>query len=130
MSEVNENVNNLVEMVDKLTVAELAKVVEAIEEKYGVSAQMQPMMAAPAAGGDEGGQAKAEQTEFNVVLKDIGGTKIQVIKAVKEITGLGLKEAKEKVEGAPTAILEAVDKSKADEVAAKLKEAGATVEVE
>ncbi len=82
------------------------------------------MNAAPAA------EAQAEKTEFNVVLKDIGSNKIQVIKAVKDILGLGLKEAKEKVESAPVALAEGVDKAKAEDIEAKLKEAGATVSVE
>ena len=123
---MSAKVNDLLETIDGLTVAELVQVVEGIKEKYGVDPQPQAVAvaAAPAA------ESQAEKTEFNVVLKDIGSNKIQVIKAVKDILGLGLKEAKEKVEAAPVALAEGVDKAKAEDIEGKLKEAGATVSVE
>lgn len=114
--------------LDSMTVLELNDLVKAIEEKFGVSAAS---MAAPAAGGAAAGGAAAaeEKTEFNVVLTDAGANKVSVIKAVREITGLGLKEAKDLVDGAPKAVKEGVDKAAADEAKKKLEEAGAKVEV-
>ncbi len=115
----------ILEAIKGMTVLELNDLVKAIEEEFGVTA------AAPVAvvGGAAGGEAAAEQSEFDVVLTSPGGSKINVIKAVREITGLGLKEAKELVDNAPKAIKEKVSKEDAEAAQAKLEEAGATVEV-
>ena len=114
--------------LDSMSVMELNDLVKAIEEKFGVSAAA---MAAPAAGGGGGGGAAAaeEKTEFTVVLAEAGANKVSVIKAVREITGLGLKEAKDLVDGAPKPVKEGVSKADADAIAKKLTEAGAKVEV-
>ena len=114
--------------LDSMTVLELNDLVKAIEEKFGVSAAS---MAAPAAGGAAGGAAAAaeEKTEFNVVLVDAGAQKVGVIKAVREITGLGLKEAKDLVDGAPKAVKEGLSKADAEAAKKKLEEAGAKVEL-
>ncbi|ALT79432.1 large subunit ribosomal protein L7/L12 [Paucibacter oligotrophus] len=113
--------------LDAMTVLELNDLVKAIEEKFGVSAAA---MAAPAAGGAAAGAAAAEeQTEFNVILADVGANKVSVIKAVREITGLGLKEAKDLVDAAPKAVKEGVSKADADAAKKKLEEAGAKVDV-
>ena len=113
--------------LDSMTVMELNELVKAIEEKFGVSAAA---MAAPAAGGAAGGAAAAaEQTEFTVVLAEAGANKVSVIKAVREITGLGLKEAKDLVDGAPKPVKEGVAKAEAEEAKKKLEEAGAKVEL-
>ena len=113
--------------LDSMTVLELNELVKAIEEKFGVSAAA---MAAPAAGGAGGGAAAAEEkTEFNVVLLEAGANKVSVIKAVREITGLGLKDAKDLVDGAPKNVKEAVSKADADAAKKKLEEAGAKVEL-
>ena len=116
-------IEELLEKIDALTVAELAELVKAIEEKYGVSAVA---AAAPAAGT---AAAAEEKTSFNVVLKEAGANKIQVIKVVRDATGLGLKEAKDLVDGAPKTIKEGVSKDEAEELKAKFEEAGATVEL-
>ncbi|MDD6316704.1 MAG: 50S ribosomal protein L7/L12 [Clostridia bacterium] len=121
-----ENVTKLIEEVKALTVLELSELVKALEEEFGVSA------AAPvavAAGPAAGAAAVEEQTEFTVVLKEVGAEKIKVIKVVREITGLGLKEAKELVDGAPKNVKENVDKAAAEEIVNKLKEVGATCEI-
>ena len=113
--------------LDSMTVLELNELVKAIEEKFGVSAAA---MAAPAAGGAGGGAAAAEEkTEFNVVLLEAGANKVSVIKAVREITGLGLKEAKDLVDGAPKTLKEAMPKADAEAAAKKLTEAGAKAEL-
>ncbi|WP_310626296.1 50S ribosomal protein L7/L12 [Limnohabitans sp.] len=112
--------------LDSMTVLELNDLVKAIEEKFGVSAAA---MAAPAAGGATGGAAAEEKTEFNVVLTEAGANKVSVIKAVREITGLGLKEAKDMVDGAPKAVKEGVSKADAEAAKKKLEEAGAKVEL-
>ena len=113
--------------LDSMTVLELNDLVKAIEEKFGVSAAA---MAAPAAGGAAaGGAAAEEKSEFNVVLTDAGANKVSVIKAVREITGLGLKEAKDMVDGAPKAVKEGVSKADAEAAKKKLEEAGAKVEL-
>jgi large subunit ribosomal protein L7/L12 len=114
--------------LDSMTVLELNDLVKAIEEKFGVSAAA---MAAPAAGGAAGGGAAAaeEKTEFTVVLTEAGANKVSVIKAVREITGLGLKEAKDLVDGAPKPVKEAVPKADAEAAKKKLEEAGAKVEI-
>ena len=118
---MSEKVTQLIEDVKALTVLELSELVKALEEEFGVSA------AAPVAGG--AAPAGEEKTEFDVVLKAAGANKINVIKVVREVTGLGLKEAKELVDGAPKAVKEGISKDDADAMAAKLKEAGAEVEV-
>ena len=118
-------IEELIEKIDKLTVAELAELVKAIEEKYGVSAVA---AAAPAAGGAVAGAAE-EKSSFDIVLKDAGANKIQVIKVVRDATGLGLKEAKDLVDGAPKTVKEGASKEEAEELKAKFEEAGATVEL-
>ncbi len=113
--------------LDSMTVMELNDLVKAIEEKFGVSAAA---MSAPAVGGGGGGAAAAEEkTEFNVMLMEAGANKVSVIKAVREITGLGLKEAKDLVDGAPKAVKEGVSKADAETAKKKLEEAGAKVEL-
>jgi large subunit ribosomal protein L7/L12 len=113
--------------LDSMSVLELNELVKAIEEKFGVSATA---MSAPAAGGAAGGAAAAaEQTEFTVILKAAGDAKVNVIKVVRAITGLGLKEAKDLVDGAPKAVKEGVNKADADSIAKQLIEAGATAEI-
>jgi len=112
--------------LDSMTVLELNDLVKAIEEKFGVSAAA---MAAPAAGGGAAAAAVEEKTEFNVVLTDAGANKVSVIKAVREITGLGLKEAKDLVEAAPKAVKEALPKADAEAAKKKLEDAGAKVEL-
>lgn len=122
----NEKITSILETLDTLTVIELSELVSAVEERYGVSAAAAVAVAAPA----EGGAAAAEeQTEFDVILTSAGAAKINVIKAVREITGLGLKEAKELVDAAPKAVKEKVSADDAEAAKAKLEEAGATVEV-
>ncbi len=122
-----EKIEKLVEEIEKLSVIELSDLVKAIEEKFGVSAAA----AVVAAGAGTGAAAGAEEkTEFNVVLKDAGASKIAVIKAVREATGLGLKEAKDLVDSAPKAIKEGVSKEDAEKLVATLTEAGATVVME
>ncbi len=112
--------------LDAMSVLELNELVKAIEEKFGVSAAA---MAAPAAGGAAAGAAVAEQSEFSVILTGAGDSKVNVIKVVRAITGLGLKEAKDLVDGAPKAVKEGVSKADADAVAKQLIEAGATAEI-
>ena len=112
--------------LDSMTVLELNDLVKAIEEKFGVSAAA---MAAPAAGGGAGAAAAEEKTEFNLVLLEAGANKVGVIKAVREITGLGLKEAKDMVDGAPKTLKEAMPKADAEAAAKKLTEAGAKAEL-
>ena len=119
------NKEEMIEEIKKMTVVELAELVKAIEEEFGVSAVA---AAAPAAGGAAAGAAE-EKSSFDVVLTDAGANKIQVIKVVRDATGLGLKEAKEMVDGAPKAIKEGVSKEEAEELKAKFEEAGATVEL-
>ncbi|KLN58906.1 MULTISPECIES: 50S ribosomal protein L7/L12 [Kiloniella] len=121
------DLDKLVDELSKLTVLEAAELSKKLEEHWGVSAAA-PVAVAAAAGGDAGGAA-AEQTEFDVVLASVGEKKINVIKEVRGITGLGLKEAKELVESAPKAIKEGVDKAEAEDIKGKLEAAGATVEV-
>ena len=119
----SEKITALIEEVKGLTVLELSELVHALEEEFGVSAAA---MAAPAAGG---AAAAEEKTEFDVVLTSAGAGKINVIKVVREATGLGLKEAKEIVDGAPKAVKEKISKADADALKAKLEEAGASVEL-
>ena len=123
--------DEILEAIDNKTVLELSELVKAFEERYGVTAAA-PMAvaAAPAAGGDGAGPAATEeQTEFDAVLTEVGANKILVIKAVRELTGLGLKEAKDLVDAAPKAVKEGVAREEAETVKEKLAEAGATVEV-
>ncbi len=123
----SEKITNFVEEIKTLTVMELAELVKAIEEEFGVSAAAPVMVAAgPAAGG---AAAADEKTEFDVILAEAGANKMAVIKLVKEITGLGLKEAKALVDEAPKPIKEGAAKADADEIKAKLEEAGAKVEL-
>ena len=122
----SEKVTAIVEELKGLTVLELAELVHAVEEEFGVSAAAAVAVAAPT---DGGAAAAAEQTEFDVILKSAGAEKIKVIKVVREITGLGLKEAKALVDGAPKPIKEAVSKDDAEAIKAKLTEVGAEVEV-
>jgi large subunit ribosomal protein L7/L12 len=125
--------DQILEAIDTMTVLELSELVKAFEERYGVTAAAPvAVAAAPAAGGGDGaaaGGATEEQTEFEAVLTDVGANKILVIKAVRELTGLGLKEAKDLVDAAPKAVKEGVTKDEAEQVKEKLAEAGATVEV-
>ena len=123
------DIAKLVEELSKLTVLEAAELAKALEEEWGVSAAAAVAVAAPAAGGGDAGAAAEEQTEFDVILTGDGGKKIQVIKEVRAITGLGLTEAKALVEGAPKAVKEGVNKAEAEELKAKLLAAGATVEL-
>ncbi|HEY8312858.1 MAG TPA: 50S ribosomal protein L7/L12 [Candidatus Baltobacteraceae bacterium] len=121
-------VPEVIDQIDKLTVLELADLVKQLEDKYGVSAAAPAMMMAPGAGAGAAAPA-AEKTEFDVVLAAAGAEKIKVIKAVREITSLGLTEAKTFVESAPKAVKEGVSKDEAESVKKKLEEAGATVEI-
>src|SRR5699024_7079073 len=125
----SEKVTNLIEEVKNLTVLELSELVEALEEEFGVSAAAPAAVAAAPAAGGEAAPAAEEKSEFDVVLESIGDKKIQVIKAVREITGLGLKEAKDLVDNAPKAVKEGVSKDEAEEMKTKLEEAGAGVEL-
>jgi large subunit ribosomal protein L7/L12 len=119
--------DEMLDAIANMSVMEVVELVEAMEEKFGVTAAV-AVAAAPAAGGDAAGGA-AEQTEFNVILAAIGDKKVNVIKAVRAITGLGLKEAKGVVDGAPAPVKEGVDKAEAEEIKKQLEEAGATVEL-
>ena len=121
----SEKVTAMIEELKALTVLELAELVKAVEEEFGVSAAAAVAVAAPAAGG----AAAEEKTEFDVVLAAAGAEKIKVIKVVREITGLGLGEAKALVDGAPKTLKEAISKDEAEEIKNKLTEVGATVEV-
>ncbi len=123
-------IDDVLESIDKWTVLELNKLVKGIEDKYGVSAAVPMAAAAVAAPGAGGGAAAVEEkTEFSVILASIGEKKIQVIKEVRAITGLGLKEAKDLVDGAPKPVKEGVSKAEAEEIKKKLVDAGATVEL-
>ena len=117
----------MIEEIKKMTVVELADLVKAIEEEFGVSAVA---AAAPAAGAVAGGEAAAEKSSFNVVLTDAGDQKIKVIKVVRDATGLGLKEAKDLVDGAPKTVKENVSKEEAEDLKAKFTEVGAVVELQ
>ena len=117
----------ILDAIAEKTVMEIVELISAMEEKFGVSAAA--LAAAPAAGGDTGGAAAEEKDDFTVMLTGAGDKKVAVIKAVREITGLGLKEAKDLVEGAPQPVKEGVAKAEAEELKKKLEEAGATVEL-
>lgn len=121
------NKEDFIEEIKKMTVVELADLVKAIEEEFGVSAVA---AAAPAAGGAAGVAAAEEKTSFNVVLKEAGDQKIKVIKVVRDATGLGLKEAKDLVDGAPKTVKENVSKEEAEELKAKFEEVGAVIELQ
>jgi large subunit ribosomal protein L7/L12 len=122
------DLNKIVDQLSALTILEAAELVKVLEEKWGVSAAPVAVAAAPAAGG--AAAPAAEKTEFNVILKDGGPNKINAIKEVRAITGLGLKEAKDLVEGAPKVVKEGVSKAEADEMKKKLEAAGAVVELQ
>lgn len=122
----SEKITAIIEELKGLTVLELSELVHAVEDEFGVSAAAAVAVAGPVA---DAGAAAAEQTEFDVILKGAGGNKIAVIKVVRELTGLGLKEAKALVDGAPKTVKEAVSKDDAEAMKAKLEEAGAEVEL-
>ena len=127
MSKVQE----VLDIVKGMTVLELAELVKKFEEEFGVTAAAPVAVAAPGAPAAAGAPAaQEEKTEFNVILKDVGANKIQVIKVVRELTGLGLKEAKDLVDNAPKPLKEGVSKDEAEQIKAKLAEAGATVEIQ
>ena len=122
--------DEILDAISNMTVLELSDLVKAVEEKFGVTAAAPvAVAAAPAAGGDGAAAAAEEKTEFDAVLTEVGANKILVIKAVRELTGLGLKEAKDLVDAAPKAVKEGVAKEEAEQVKEKLAEAGATVDV-
>ena len=121
----SEKITAIIEELKTLTVLELSELVKAVEEEFGVSAAAAVAVAAPAAGA----AAVEEKTEFDVVLKEVGAEKIKVIKAVREVTGLGLAEAKAIVDGAPKTLKEAAAKEEAEEIKAKFAEVGATIEL-
>ena len=123
----SEKIAAMIEEIKALTVLELSELVHAVEDEFGVSAAAAVAVAGPAA--DAGAAAEDEKTEFDVVLKEVGAEKIKVIKAVREMTGLGLAEAKAVVDGAPKTIKEAVAKDEAEAIVAKFKEVGATCEI-
>ena len=125
---MSEKVTNLLEEIKELTVLELSELVKALEEEFDVTAQA-TVAAAPAAAAGAAEAGAAEKSEFDVVLKSAGASKINVIKVVKEVTGLGLKDAKALVDGAPKAIKEGVAKDEAEELKSKLEEAGAEIEL-
>jgi large subunit ribosomal protein L7/L12 len=123
---------DVISYLERANMLEISELIKAIEERFGVKAAAPQVVAAPVAGAPAAGapaEAEPEKTEFNVILKTIGDNKIQVIKAVREITALGLKEAKELVEGAPKLVKEGVKKEEAEGMKKKLEEAGATVEI-
>ncbi|HSE83254.1 MAG TPA: 50S ribosomal protein L7/L12 [Thermodesulfobacteriota bacterium] len=124
--------SDVITYLERASMLEISELIKEIEEKFGVKAAAPQVVAAPVAGAAAGGapaEAEAEKTEFNVVLKAVGDNKIQVIKVVRELTALGLKEAKELVEGAPKTVKEGVKKEEAQSMKKKLEEAGATAEV-
>ena len=123
---MSEKIEKMLEEIDSLTVVELSELVKGIEEKYGVTAAA---VAAPAAGAGAGAAAE-EKSSFNVVLKEAGANKIAVIKVVRDVTGLGLKEAQELVDGAPKTVKEGAAKEEAEEIKAKFTEAGAVIELQ
>jgi large subunit ribosomal protein L7/L12 len=127
LPKLSENAQKVIEMVEKMTVLELADLVKVMEEKFGVSAAAPVAVAAPVA---EAAPEEVEKSVFNIVLKDAGSNKIGVIKVVREITELGLKEAKDLVEAAPKVVKEGVKKEDAEAIKAKFEEAGAKVELE
>ena len=125
---LDADLEDIFNKIDALSLGKAAQLVQAMENRWGVSAAAPAAVVAPAGGGGDGGEAE-EKTEFNVVLKDAGAKKINVIKAVREITGLGLKEAKGLVDEAPKPVKEEASKEEAEEIKKKLEDAGATVEL-
>ncbi len=128
MATTSLNKDEIIDAIGNMSVFELADLIEAFKDKFNVTIAAAPVAAAPAAGGDAGGAAE-EKSEFDVVLNDAGSKKIQVIKAVREVTSLGLKEAKELVDSAPKPVKEGASKDEAESIKAKLEEAGAVVEL-
>jgi len=126
---MSEKLTNLIEEIKGLTVLELSQLVKALEEEFGVSAAAPVAVAAAAPAAAAAAAPAEEKTEFDVILKDVGPEKIKVIKVVREVTGLGLKEAKDMVDGAPSTVKEGISKDDANAIAAKFKEVGATCEV-
>ncbi len=126
---MSEKLTNLIEEIKGLTVLELSQLVKALEEEFGVSAAAPVAVAAAPAAAAAAAAPVEEKTEFDVILKDVGPEKIKVIKVVREVTGLGLKEAKDMVDGAPSTVKEGVSKDDANGIAAKFKEVGATCEI-
>lgn len=129
MAVSTEKMDELIKSIEEMSVLELSQLVKALEERFGVTAAAPMMAAAAPAGGGAAEAAAEEQSEFDVVLTDVGPNKVQVIKAVRELTSLGLKEAKDLVEAAPKAVREAVTKEEAEAARAKLEEAGAKAQV-
>jgi large subunit ribosomal protein L7/L12 len=128
---MSEKISGIISSLEELNVLELNNLVKSIEDKWGVSAAAAMVAAGPAAGGGGGAAAAAEeQTEFKVTLKDVGSEKIKVIKAVREVTDLGLKEAKDLVDGAPKVVKEGVSKQEAEDIKKKFAEVGATIVVD
>lgn len=125
---MSEKITALIDEIKAMSVLEVSELVKALEEEFGVSAAA-PVAVVAAGGADAGAGAAAEKTEFDVELKDVGAGKINVIKVVREVTALGLKEAKDLVDGAPKVIKAGVSKDEAESIKAKLEEAGATVEL-
>ncbi len=125
---MSEKITALIDEIKAMSVLEVSELVKALEEEFGVSAAA-PVAVMAAGGADAGAGAAAEKTEFDVELKEAGAAKINVIKAVREVTGLGLKEAKDLVDGAPKVVKAGVSKDEAESIKAKLEEAGATVEL-
>lgn len=123
-----EKMDELIQTIEEMSVLDLSELVKALEDKFGVTAAA-PMAVAAAPGAGDGAAVEEEQTEFDVILTEVGANKIQVIKAVRELTSLGLKEAKDVVDSAPKPVREGVTKEEADQAKAKLEEAGASVEV-
>jgi len=126
--DLDKKLTDIIEAIEKLNVSELSQLVKALEEKFGVSAAP-AMMAMPMAGGAAGQAAGEEKTTVDVILKDAGQAKVQVIKVVKDITGLGLKEAKDLVDAAPKAIKQGLKPEEAEQIKKQLEEAGALVEI-
>ena len=123
----NEKIESIVTAIEGLTLLELKELVSAIEEKFGVSGAI--MVGGPAVGGGDAAPAAEEKTEFDVILADAGAQKLKVVKVVKDITGLGLKEAKDMVDGAPKTLKEGVSKEEAESIQKQLEEVGAKVEI-
>ena len=121
--------DDVLNAIAEMSVMEVVELIEAMEQKFGVSAAAAVAVAAPAAGGGDAGGAAEEKSEFDVVLSSFGDKKVGVIKAVRGVTGLGLKEAKEMVEGAPATVKEGVEKAEAEDLKKQLEEAGAEVEL-
>ncbi len=121
--------DEILESISNMTVMEIVDLISAMEEKFGVSAAAAAVAAGPAVGGGEAAEAAEEQTEFDVVMSSFGDNKVGVIKAIRQITGLGLKEAKEMVEGVPATVKEQIEKEDAEAVKKQLEEAGAAVEL-